>query len=152
MTQESSPAPQFENISFSLVAQMVKNLPAMQETFIRSQGWEGPLEESLATHSSILAWRISLDRGAWRAAVHMVTKSRTWLTDYAQHTQHCVPCTMLSIFHIIYITFYIMFPIYQQGSHAHFADEENLRLRRPSQLPRFQNHYMTELDMEPRLI
>ena len=98
------------------------------------------------------AWRIPLDRGAWWATVHGVTKSRTWLSDYAQHTQHCVPCTMLSIYHIIYVTFYIMFPIYQQGSHAHFADEENVRLRRPGQLPRFQNHKMAELDMEPRLI
>ena len=37
---------------------MVKNLPAMQETWVRSLGWEDPLEEGMATHSSILAWRI----------------------------------------------------------------------------------------------
>ena len=42
----------------SLGAQMVKNLPAMQETWVRSLGWEEPLEEGMATHSSILAWRI----------------------------------------------------------------------------------------------
>ena len=42
----------------SVVAQMVKNLPAMQETWARSLGWEDPLEEGMATHSSILAWRI----------------------------------------------------------------------------------------------
>ena len=42
----------------SLVAQTVKNLPAMQETQVRSLGWEDPLEEGMATHSSILAWRI----------------------------------------------------------------------------------------------
>ena len=42
----------------SLVAQTVKNLPAMQETQFRSLGWEDPLEEGMATHSSILAWRI----------------------------------------------------------------------------------------------
>ena len=42
----------------SLVAQVVKNLPAMQETWVRSLGWEDPLEEGKATHSSILAWRI----------------------------------------------------------------------------------------------
>ena len=41
----------------SLVAQMVKNLPAMQETWVRSLGWEDPLEKGMATHSSILAWR-----------------------------------------------------------------------------------------------
>ena len=38
---------------------------------------EGPLEEGMATHSSALAWRIPVDRGAWRTAVHGVTKSRT---------------------------------------------------------------------------
>ena len=42
----------------SLVAQSVKNLPAMQETRVRSLGWEDPLEEEMATHSSILAWKI----------------------------------------------------------------------------------------------
>ena len=42
----------------SLVAQLVKNLPAMQETQVRSLGWEDPLEEEMATHSSILAWKI----------------------------------------------------------------------------------------------
>ena len=40
----------------SLVAQTVKNLPAMLETWVRSLGWEDPLEEGMATHSSILAW------------------------------------------------------------------------------------------------
>ena len=42
----------------SFVAQLVKNLPAMQETWVRSLGWEDPLEKGKATHSSILAWRI----------------------------------------------------------------------------------------------
>ena len=42
----------------SLVAQLVKNLPAMQETWVRSLSWEDPLEKGKATHSSILAWRI----------------------------------------------------------------------------------------------
>ena len=42
----------------SLVTQMVKNLPAMQETWVRSLGWEDPLEKGMATHSSIFAWRI----------------------------------------------------------------------------------------------
>ena len=61
----------------SLVAQMVKNPPEMQETCVQSLGWEDPLEEGMATHSSILAWRISMDRGAWWATVHKVTKSQT---------------------------------------------------------------------------
>ena len=41
---------------------MVKNLPAIQETWVRSLGWEDPLEEGMAAHSSILAWRIAMDR------------------------------------------------------------------------------------------
>ena len=59
------------------VAQMVKNLLAMQEIWVPSLGWEDPLKEGMATHSSILAWRILMDRGVWWAAVHGVTKSRT---------------------------------------------------------------------------
>ena len=55
---------------------MVKNPPAMQKTWVQSLGWEGPLEEGMATHSSILAWRILMDRGAWWAIVDEVTNSR----------------------------------------------------------------------------
>ena len=61
----------------SLVAQMIKNLPTMQETWVQSFGWEDPLKEGMATHFSILAWRIPMDRGAWWATVHGVTKSQT---------------------------------------------------------------------------
>ena len=61
----------------SLVAQMVKNPPAMWEIWVCSLGWEDPLEEEMATHCGIPAWRIPKDRGAWRAAVHGVTKSQT---------------------------------------------------------------------------
>ena len=59
------------------MAQMVKNLPAMWETWVPSLGWENPLEEEMATYSIILAWRIPMDRGAWQATVHGVTKSQT---------------------------------------------------------------------------
>ena len=44
---------------------------------VQSLGWEDPLEEGMATHSSILAWKIPMDKGAWRATVHSVTRSRT---------------------------------------------------------------------------
>ena len=44
----------------SLVAQLVKNPPRVQETWVRSLGWEGPSEKGMATHSSILAWRIPM--------------------------------------------------------------------------------------------
>ena len=59
------------------MAQTVKNLPAMQETWVQSLGWEDPLEEGMATHSSILAWRIPIDKGAWWATVNGVAKNWT---------------------------------------------------------------------------
>ena len=59
----------------SLVAQLVKNMPAMWETWVPSLGWEAPLEEGRATRSSILAWRIPMDRGAWWATVHEIAES-----------------------------------------------------------------------------
>ena len=65
----------------SLVAQTVKNLPAVLETRVQSLGQEDSLEEGMATHSSILAWRIPVDRGAWRATVHGGAKSRTRLSN-----------------------------------------------------------------------
>ena len=54
---------------------MVKNQPAGQETQVRSLGWEEPLEEGTVTHSSILVWRIPMDRGAWWATVQGVAES-----------------------------------------------------------------------------
>ena len=66
----------------SLQAQTVKNPPAVQENGVRSLGQEDPLEEGMATHSSILAWRIPMDRGAWRATVLGVSKSQTQLSDW----------------------------------------------------------------------
>ena len=60
-----------------MVAQLVKNMPAMQETLVQFLDWEDPLEEGMATHSSILAWRIHMDRGALQATVHRVAKSQT---------------------------------------------------------------------------
>jgi len=51
------------------MAQTVKNLPTMQENWVRSLGWEDPLEEGMATHSSILACRIPMGRGGWWTTV-----------------------------------------------------------------------------------
>ena len=58
-----------------------KNPPAMRETWVRSLGKEDPLEGGMATHSSILAWRIPMDREARWATVHGVEKSQTQLRD-----------------------------------------------------------------------
>ena len=60
-----------------LVVQSIKNLPAMQETWLQSLGWEDPLEKGKVTHSSILAWRIPMDRGTWLATDHEVAESDT---------------------------------------------------------------------------
>ena len=53
----------------------------MQETKVRSLGWEDTLEEGMATHSSVFAWRIPMDKGAWQATAHGVAKSQTQLSD-----------------------------------------------------------------------
>ena len=60
---------------------MVKNLPVMQETWGRSLGGEDPLEKEMATHSSILAWRVPWTEEPGGAAVHGVLKSRTELNN-----------------------------------------------------------------------
>ena len=64
------------------MAQMPKNPPAVQATWVPSMGQEDPLEKGMATHSSILAWRIPwTERGAWWATVHGVAKSWTQLSN-----------------------------------------------------------------------
>ena len=65
----------------SLVAQMVKNPPVMRETWVQSLGWVIPLEEGMATHSSMFARRIPMDRNAWWATVHGIVKSWMLLSD-----------------------------------------------------------------------
>ena len=64
-----------------------KDPPAMQETWVRFLGWEDPLVDGVETHTSILAWRIPMDRGAWWATVHGVAKSQTRLKQLST-TQH----------------------------------------------------------------
>ena len=56
--REDSEAPEGVFFGASMVTQRLKHLPAMQESWVRSLGWEDPLEKKMATHSSILAWRI----------------------------------------------------------------------------------------------
>ena len=73
---------------------MVKNPLAMRETWVQSLGWEDPLEEGMATHSNILAWRIPMDREAWRAIVHQVAKSD--MTEQLS-TAHYNKCVILQV-------------------------------------------------------
>ena len=65
------------------MVQTVKNLPAMQETWVRFLGCKDSLEKEMATHPSICAWRIPMDRGAWQATVHGVQRVRH---DWAANT------------------------------------------------------------------
>ena len=60
---------------------MVKNPPEKLETWVQSLGWEDPQEEGMATNSTIIAWRIPMDRGAWQATLSGVAKSQTQLSD-----------------------------------------------------------------------
>ena len=53
----------------------------MQKTAVGFLGWEDPVEEGMTTHFCILPWRIPMDRGAWRATVHGVTKSQTRVSN-----------------------------------------------------------------------
>jgi len=83
----------------SLVAQLVKNLPAMQETPVRSLGWEDPLEEEMATHSSILAWEIpwTVKPGGLQS---MGSQSRTWLSDWTTATNNSLSW-QTDIYHLV---------------------------------------------------
>ena len=71
----------------SLVAQMVKRLLPMQETWVQSLSWEDLLEKEMATHSSILAWRIPQTEECGRLhTVHGFTKNQTRLSDFISLT------------------------------------------------------------------
>ena len=61
------------------MSQTGKNSPATQETWVQSLGWDDPMKEDMATHSSVSTWSSPMDRGAWRATVHWVTKGQTQL-------------------------------------------------------------------------
>ena len=89
----------------SLVAPLVKNPPAMRETWVWSLGWEDTLEKGKATHSGILAWRIP-----WTVCiVHGVAKSRTRLSDFRFHP--CSPLSSITIISATTITFSALSPI-----------------------------------------
>ena len=70
------------------MAQMVKNLPAMQETWVRSLGWEDPLEKGMATPLQYSGLENPTDRGNWQTTVHGVTKSHTTEHLSAQTHSH----------------------------------------------------------------
>ena len=75
----------------SLVAHMVKNLTALQETWVRSLGQKDPLEKEMSPHSSICREN-SMNRGAWQATVHGITKSWIQLRDFYFHFLNMFYC------------------------------------------------------------
>ena len=83
----------------SLVAQMVKNLPAIWGTLVWSLCWEDPLEEGMATHSSILAWRIPMGKRSLAATVHEVAKSSD-MTEWLSTAEHTWKDTLIIRVHI----------------------------------------------------
>ena len=83
-----------------------KNLPVtqeMKETQVQSLGWEDSLEEGMATDSSILAWRVPVDRGAWQATVHWVAKSQTQQKRLSTHILNHLLLTKVDI--LIFVIF-----------------------------------------------
>ena len=99
------------NTQASLVAQLVKNLPAMQETPVWFLVQEDPLEEGMVTHSGILAWRVPMDRGAWWATAHGVAKGwQNWATKHSTYTHILLweidICFMSSSILFIFIAFW----------------------------------------------
>ena len=79
------------------VARMVKNRPAMRETWVRLLGWEDPLEKDMATHFSILAWRIPWTRGAWRLLSMGSQRARHGWSDLAEHTTCVCVCVCVCV-------------------------------------------------------
>ena len=76
------------------MSQTVKNLPVMGQTWVQSLGWEYPLEKGMASHSSVLAWRVPKDKGAWQATVHVFAESDTTEQLSTQHSV-CVSWVLL---------------------------------------------------------
>ena len=79
-------------VGASLVAQTVQDLPAVWEMRVQSLGWEDVLEKEMATHSSILAWRIPRARGSWlgyRPCGHRESDTTEWLSASSGTAKHC---------------------------------------------------------------
>ena len=70
------------------MAQIVKYLPVMQETWVQYLNWGDPLEEGMATHSNICAWRTPLDKGSWSTVVHRGCKESGTTERLNTHTKY----------------------------------------------------------------
>ena len=83
----------------SLVAQLLKNPPARQEIWVQYLGWEAPLEEGMATHSSILAWGIPMDRGAWLQSMRSQGVRQDWMTKHSTFSTSSSPSSQRQKFY-----------------------------------------------------
>ena len=90
----------------SLVAQLVKNLPAMQETWVWSLCWEDPLGKGNATHPSILAWKIPWTEESGGLESMGFTKTQIWLSDFQSLTLYNMPQYLGSSFIINLFTYW----------------------------------------------
>jgi len=107
----------------SLVTQMVKNPPAMQDTWVRSLGWKDPVAEGTATHSGILAWRVPMDRGARWATAPEVTESDTTEQPSTAHRWLTVSQVYNKWFSYTYIYMSILFQIFSIIGHYGILDK-----------------------------
>ena len=94
----------------SLVAQTVRNLPAMPEAWVQSLGWEDPLEKGMATHSRLPPWRIPMDRGAWQdpgprnlAGASSMGSQRVGHDRVTKHIVHKVSSQFPTIIKLMYV-------------------------------------------------
>ena len=86
----------------------------MQETWVRSLGWEDSLEKGMATHSSTIAWRIPMNRGAWWAALHGVAKSQTKHSTAFKYSRLFLQCReKIYLFYSLILTRYLSYFLWQ---------------------------------------
>ena len=83
--------------SFVLAHTFDQSLTIIQETWVWSLDWENPLEKEMTTHSGILVWKNSMDRGAWRVTAHGVAKTQTWLSTQAFSSVQSLSCVQLFV-------------------------------------------------------
>ena len=111
-----------------------KELPTIWETWVRPLGWEDSLVESMATHSSILAWRIPMDRGSWWATIHGVAKKVSDTTEWPSTSTYThTTCMDVIYMYIIYreVCFHYIPKFYFTWELKFSFESESLCFQRP---------------------
>ena len=94
------------------MAQWQRILLPMQETWVWPPNWQDPLEKEMPTHSSNLAWKNPMDRGACLATVHRVANSQTWLSDWTTTISYIYVCVCINIYVHMYHKYHVYINIY----------------------------------------